>query len=103
MEDKHPMEDLQPGSWTAAEVDALEGRRIRFHNGNTGTIRAAAGLAGENNTSYAWAVEVTPDSGQTILITRGDVERGAWAFTPLPGPPISAEESAHLPEWGHKL
>ena len=27
-----PPEKLQPGSWTEAEVDAMQGRRVRFKN-----------------------------------------------------------------------
>jgi len=36
----------------------------------------------------------------TILLSKGDSERGDWAFDVLPSPPVSEEERLALPEWG---
>jgi hypothetical protein len=49
---------------------------------------------------YQYAVEMTPDGAITILLSKGDSERGQWAFDVLPGPPVSEEERLALPEWG---
>jgi hypothetical protein len=59
-------------------------------------------LVSRDNVIYAYAVEVSPDSGPTIMLSKGDSERGEWAFTVLPDPPVSEEERASLPEWGAK-
>ena len=100
-----PPEDLQPGSWTEAEVDALEGRRVRFKNSGAsgrgeGTVRDALGLVDKDGVIYQYAIHLTPDGAITILLSKGDSERGQWAFDVLPGPPVSEEERLALPEWG---
>ena len=100
-----PVERLQPGSWTEAEVDALQGRRVRFKNTGAsgtgeGTVKNAVGLQDKDGVIYQYAVEMTPDGSITILLTKGDAGRGQWAFEVLPGPPVSEEERLALPEWG---
>jgi hypothetical protein len=97
-----PVKDLQPSSWIEAEVDAIEGRRLRFHDGRTGTVKNAVSF-GTDNKIHSYGVEVTPDGGQTILLCKDDAERGDWAFTILPGPPVSEEGRAALPEWGQTM
>ena len=98
---QRPPEKLSPGSWTEAEVDAMQGRRVRFKDGSgEGTVRDAIGHVGKDGTIYQYAVHLTPDGGVTILLNKGDSERGDWAFDVLPGPPVSEEERQALPKWG---
>jgi hypothetical protein len=98
---QRPPEVLVPGSWTEAEVDALQGHRVRFKDGRgEGTVRDAIGVVGKEGTIYQYAVHLTPDGGATILLSKGDSERGDWAFDVLPGPPVSEEERQALPKWG---
>jgi hypothetical protein len=96
-----PPEKLSPGSWTEAEVDAMQGRRVRFKDGSgEGTVRDAIGHVGKDGTIYQYAVHLTPDGGVTILLNKGDSERGDWTFDVLPGPLVSEEERQALPKWG---
>ncbi len=100
-----PPEKLQPGSWTEAEVDALQGRRVRFKNSGAsgsgeGTVKNAVGLRDKDGVIYQYAVDMTPDGAITILLSKGDSQQGQWAFDVLPGPPVSEEERLALPEWG---
>jgi hypothetical protein len=102
---KKPTVKLQPGSWTSDEVDALVGRRVRFKNSGAsgsgeGTVRDAVALDDKDGVTYQYAVDMTPDGAITILLNKGDAERGQWAFDVLPGPPVSEEERLALPEWG---
>lgn len=98
-------ENLQPGSWTEAEVDALQGRRVRFKNSGAsgsgeGTVKNAVALNDKDGVIYQYGIDMTPDGAITILLTKGDSERGQWAFDVLPGPPVSEEERQALPDWG---
>ena len=79
-----PPQKLYPGSWTEAEVDAMEGRRVRFKNGGgEGTVRDAVGLVNQDDVIYQYAVHVTPDGGITILLSKGDAEAtGLLTFCP---------------------
>jgi hypothetical protein len=73
-------QNLQPGSWTEAEVDALDGKRIRFRNRAEGVVSKAVGFKDEGGIISLFAVEVIPDGGNPITLSRGDAEEGAWAF-----------------------
>jgi hypothetical protein len=79
---ENPPERLQPGSWTEAEVDALEGRRARNARGDEGTITAAAGLAGQDGAVFQYAVKLQWDHGQTIIGSKGDFHNGAFELLP---------------------
>ncbi len=93
-----PQERLEPGSWTEADVDAIEGHRVRFRSGGGGTIRDAVGLVNDQNEIYLYAVHVTPDSGPTILLSKGDAASGDWAFNVLVER-VTEEERQALPAW----
>jgi hypothetical protein len=77
-------EKLQPGSWTEAEADAMEGRRVLFSNGGLGTVEAAVGLtAGKYVFSYV--VQVLQDgSTKPILLSKADAATGETAFELVP-------------------
>lgn len=54
---QRPFEKLQPGSWTEAEVDAIEGHRVRFKDPATcgtgeGTVKNAVGLRDRLKTEF---------------------------------------------------
>lgn len=78
----------------------MEGHRVRFHDGHTGIVKNAASF-GAGGAILGYGVDVTPDGGETIFLTKGDAEAGDWAFTILPDR-VTEEERAALPEWGHK-
>jgi hypothetical protein len=98
---EEPVVNLRPGSWTDAEVEAMIGCRVRFQDGHMGYVKNAAALVHDNEI-YMYAVEVTPNGGQTIILSKGDGEKGDWAFTVPPDPPLTEEERNRLPEWGAK-
>lgn len=73
---------IDPNSWTQEEVEALTGRSIRFHRGNTGRIVEAIGMMHDDKV-FAFAVKVTPDGGQSIILNKADAQSGDWAFDVL--------------------
>ena len=93
-------ERLVPGSWTEDEADALVGRRVSFHKGGTGTVRDAVAMTNDRQEICLYAVDVTPDGGVTILLSKDDMQAGDWAFSILPDAPLSRAELDALPAWG---
>jgi hypothetical protein len=77
-----PLERLQPGSWTEAEVDAMEGRRIRNAAGTEGIITAAAGLLRPDGAVFQYAALVQWDNGREIAYAKRDYDAGAFELLP---------------------
>jgi hypothetical protein len=78
-----PHERLQPGSWTEAEVDAMQGRRVRAAGGIEGTITTAGGLLRPDGAVFQYAVQVLWDNGQkNIAYAKRDYDAGAFELLP---------------------
>jgi hypothetical protein len=91
-----PVEKLQPGSWTAAEVRDMRGLRFRLADGREGAVRADGCCYAEDDTIESYVVEFVPDHGATIVCNKQDFQGSEI----LPGLPLSDEARERLPALG---
>jgi hypothetical protein len=95
-------EKLQPGSWTEAEVDALQGHQPRFKNsGASGRDRQGCGCPRGSKRRHL-PVCRSSHVGRRYYhpLEQGRLTARPVGFHVLPGPPVSEEERLALPEWG---